>query len=452
MYNSSHFFEKVSRVAEQPLAFNRDELSEDDLISGLRCYIRKNKLIPGFYEKVEQHTQQHQHNIEMLESAVNEADFNARIFDHPNCSKYLLYLVEHKQIAFWLGMSVYTYLMVLAQFTDRQLINDNEIKLIRNVEIKSLVDGKTLSSFGSQNLEKLAKEFSKLNISFDIMRATECILSLQPFEQQMIVVEIKQHYDDSYSYSVDDFVESTLAANIPFLKSEQRHEFNIPSYGVINIILALLSENPMQMKPVFGRIGNHTRDMLHAKDQHPVALYSSDVKSNVKNVHGTIPGPIPVWLHDIGHIFGASLLTYRGREFIQDKLLPHLIKIKGKIIQRGNGGSDALLVSLNNLTFNLNDYNLTPITNYHHVREKLDRNVSAILYDQRGIYSSAAYTQIVDILLPELDSLIQGLSNNSEWECFAGLVTKIRKAYEAQIPADLFQQVQGKLDLLPKVI
>ena len=418
----------------QPVKFRREILTEDNLIDGLRQYIRKNTIIPNFYAELIRHQDKYADHLSELKTAINSADFNAAIFDHPDCSNYLLYLIEHKQLPFWVGMSAYTYLMTLAQFTNRQTLRAGEVKSPRNVTPTSLVNGQSLSEYGAQYLELLAKELSEFNVIFDIDRATQYILSLPLFEQHLLVVQIHYPYEDKlYSYAVDNFLETTLVANNPLLKSGQRWTFNIPSYGLIQHIFSQISAKPLQMKPVFGALSEKSRDDLHAKDQHPILLSSVNVKSNIQYVHGAQCGQVLAWLHDLGHILYGCLLSFDSREFIQADLLPILNQAMQDILKINPDTRSGLTAPLGNLIFNVNDYNLTPLDHYGDIEGNFKRSISEIIYNHSGIYCKRSADLVLTCFLPALDNFLESISGIQKKSSFVEVVQRIRNGYQNSI-------------------
>ena len=418
----------------QPVRFRREILTEDDLIKGLRQYIRKNTIIPAFYAEISQDQDKHADHLSALKTAINSADFNAAIFDHPDCSNYLLYLIEHKQLPFWVGMSAYTYLMTLAQFTNRQPLREGEVKSPRNVTPTSMVNGQSLSEYGAQYLKMLAKELSEFNVTFDIDRATQYILSLPLLEQHLLVVQIHYPYEDKlYSYSVDNFLETTLVANNPLLKSGQRWAFNIPSYGLIQYVFSQISEKPLQMKPVFGALSEESRDDLHAKDQHPLLLSSVNVKSNIKYVHGTQCGQVLAWLHDLGHLLYGCLLSFDSREFIQADLLPMLNQSMQDILKINPDTRSGLTAPLGNLIFNVNDYNLTPLNYFGDIEGNFKRTISEIMFDHSGIYCRRSADLVMTCFLPALDNFLETISGHQKKSSFVEVVQRIRSGYQNSI-------------------
>lgn len=95
-------------------------LNEEKLIAGLFEYIRSNKIIPAFFAAIKKNITLHNVNLALLKNAIAAGDENAAIFSEANCHLYLLYLINEKEIPFWQGITVYHFLITLAQFTELQ--------------------------------------------------------------------------------------------------------------------------------------------------------------------------------------------------------------------------------------------------------------------------------------------------------------------------------------------
>lgn len=337
-------------------------LSDEDLRRGLREYIKKNKAIPDFYAAIDtalvnNHDPDNIHKqcIEALLLAIKDNNPTAPIFSHKDCMLYTLYLIEKDRIPFWQGLFVYIYLTTLAQFTDTQDLKPEDlpagqyhssIKGIRPISFPSLVvenaDGKALTKEGHDYLTKAHSELQKITDNkLDYKELENYFLNeLSPFEQRIIQISTltrEQAYrlpniSTPYTLSIEGLFDP-VAKNLPFcpkMKLGNIPCIRIPSFKLINYILSKMSKKTMQMKPIFGKVSSATLEKLHAKNQHPIALYCPAVKSNLLKAHVFHGGPIPVMLHDIGHTYWGNMLSSQERKVLFHDLLPMLKDINHK--------------------------------------------------------------------------------------------------------------------------
>ncbi len=328
------------------------DLSDDELIKGLREYIQKNKALPNFFKRVEQNRDDHQESLERLLYAINQADFDSPIFTHPYCAEYIIYLIENKQLDFSVGYDAYIYWMTLAQFTDKQKLKDGDqdVKSIRNVQVQPLVNHNELTEFGASYLVKLINQFKEYGIDIDLPDLHAALLEMHPFSRVIIQLDSTNEKDDSVlgvPKGLSDVSKGlyNTRANVLFCQDSDDLKFDLPSYQFRKFIYHQMNGRPLQEKPIFGSIGQEKLYDLHDKDQHPTPIYSLLVKLGLKDVHGYLRGPLPVFLHDISHIFGANLITLKERTFLQHELIPALKKLKEG---RENTALGILIDRLNN--------------------------------------------------------------------------------------------------------
>lgn len=339
------------RVPVQSSSFDHsrnDTFDHDELITSLRKYISKNKVFPSFFEECQ--SGDHDDVLNILKDAINRFNPGSQIFTHPDCMRYLIYLIESKQVPFWHGMTVYAYLMAVHEFG------------IKNVTFDRLVsdDRKEISAFGKAYFEKF---FIKSNIIFKI-NANEFyqfILSLPFIDQHVMTIKkVNNLTSQSKLFNI-------LAVNIPFvvvnvgskksnmsLFSEEKIYCSISSVTVMNHLNSLMSDKPIKMMPIFGSVFSTLS--FHQRSYHPVAVSSPDVKSNLANVHGKESGYFLTWLHDVGHIYWANMLTSQERDILFHRCIPELNSLKLKY-----KNDDVMLTTIDKLIYHLNDFDLTPI-------------------------------------------------------------------------------------------
>lgn len=339
-------------------------LSEDDLIAGIRQYVSKNKQLPEYFAALDANPVIRSTYLSELMQAIDTANYESDIFCHPRCADLILYAVERKEISFWSGMTAYVYVMALAQFTAKRQLkqNDFHLKAIRNLSVVPLVEDGCLTVAGAEYLDSIYNFLNKYgaNPNYDALRKS--ILDLPAFEQSLVRIDRKSLDAEGFDLSDVDHLLDIMLSNLPICVADDMTTMYLPSHGVINVVLQQIEKTPVQMKPVLGSLSDATRDALHAKDQHPLALYSNAIKSNVPKVHSLCAGPIPVWLHDVGHVLWGTLLGVRQRELINRQMLPMLEKA---------AGTENNLTAILNLRNHIADYDLSPIQHYPDISKRL---------------------------------------------------------------------------------
>src|SRR6185437_14478117 len=105
--------------------FFKEEKKEDDLLrqqlkqdefKNLFRYIAANKVLPAKLEEIKTDNRK----VNELLFAISTGDSDSSVFSEHDCHVYLLYLMQQKKISFSAGMTVYSYLMALMQFTEQQ--------------------------------------------------------------------------------------------------------------------------------------------------------------------------------------------------------------------------------------------------------------------------------------------------------------------------------------------
>ncbi|EHL32233.1 hypothetical protein [Legionella drancourtii] len=276
-------------------------------------FIQKNKAIHKAIAKVDRE------QVKQLAEAIKEGHYQAEIFNDTNCYLYLLFLLKEKTISFEQGMTVYSYLLALAQFTEQQPLRpeDQDVKTLRQISVERLANQQELTAEGRAFLECILKQMEEMHYHLDFAEIEAFILQGPPSEHLLLGVP--------YFLNRKSQIESlarALAQNIPFLGTTKSADDTLwlPSYSLINFLLRKMSTKPMQMYPVFGSVNNTTLRNLHLQSYHPVSLYAVSVLSNPHNADGYRCGCFLMWLHDIGHIFWASLLTEEERYYALVKI------------------------------------------------------------------------------------------------------------------------------------
>lgn len=145
--------------------------------------------------------------------------------------------------------------------------------------------------------------------------------------------------------------------------SDDIYTIRIPSVSIINLILATVSPEHMEMMFGFGRIGLETLLDMHMHGMHPSFLYNNLIFSNLTEAHGRKCGPVIAWMHDIGHILWASLLQKRGMDLVLKQYIPCLQAISEECcsLARNEDDKKRLISLFEDLINEANDFEVTPI-------------------------------------------------------------------------------------------
>lgn len=437
------FYESV------PEKIEREVLTEDTLISGLFDYIKKNNAFKQCFAALDQA------KLAALLCAINKADFNADIFNDSDATTYVVYLIQTKAITFSLGMSVYIYLLAQGQFNDKPHLKEEDQKkhCMRPLQMYALVDKQTVTPFACDYLETVQAKLADQDLPFDIDKAKAFILDLPLFEQYMLTMPDYRREgvgiffgrlftpaanESKYKHRYDYILNVSRDATALF-SSKENNMLHIPAYGLINHIFSQMQKIPLQMKPIFGSISINTLTKLHALDQHPVDLYSRNVRDNVKYVHDVKCGALPALIHDFCHCYWGNLYTFAERMFIQQELLPLLRRTAQTVrAQIGNEVADiscGALVSLFNLHENLDDYNLSDALHYSSQQTRLYDTMTSILFNHRAIYGKYR-SLLYNTLLPELEALMAKLRNDPQQEHFLKAVERLYEKFNYQREGD----------------
>lgn len=337
----------------------RVEVTDAERRAALRRYVSKNKVIPQHFESADKFGGADSAGVKLLLQAIEEGDYESKHFANPATPDLLLYMIEREIITYWQGMSAYMYTMTLAQFSDKQRLapGDGEVKLLREMEFLDLVDEASgdLTLLGKDYCSYLAENFTSFGLLLEEEILKQAVRQLSRFDQK--VISVKNDFVMPQAQGRSAYEIYHLISGVVFFTIGKPNRQLIPSLALMNTVMQLMPGNTIQILPVIGAVSEATRNKLHAKDQHPVAVYSPSVKSNIKNVHGRRSGPVPAYLHDIGHVIWGSLLSPAEREVLQKHIIPALEKIK---LACDEEQANKLTALINDLS----DYDLTPMMNY----------------------------------------------------------------------------------------
>ena len=334
----------------------------------LFTYIKNNKIIPEFLKSISTDDLKKE-QANQLQLAIARGDNHADIFSDPNCSLYLLYLMQEQRVSFWHGITVYVYLLGLMQFTDKQPLKeeDKDVKMSNPFSVDRLVvDGK-LTASAEYYLRNVVTRYTEFGYPINYSELVTFIFQLPPVEQWVFKVTHDRKIESEIRTRM-----SVSAINVLFIMAENiSDQFCttwIPSSMLINFFLQKISLTHMRRVPGFGIPGLETLIALHSGDEHSEALYSPFVKSNLAYTDpGRRPGPFGVWLHDLSHIFYSSLLEVTDRQVILKIFIPQLYVL----LQEAKIHNDKPVVDKVNASVEeANDFNLT---NIHNFRDPMTR-------------------------------------------------------------------------------
>jgi len=354
---------------------DRIPLYDAALREGLTENIRLNKQLPAFFNDIHENPTVHNVKLNALQTAIVRGDYQAPIFSDEQCAPYLLFLMIEGKIPFWHGMTAYTYLTALAQFTTQQALKPEDEKYKRHepITVIPLVlqtpSMKELTSMGVAYLEQVCKDFKEsVTITLSYAALRNFILQLPSSEQVLIQVTCKVDRDNE----IYNLLNPT-GRNLPFIAYKLWEEKNnislfVPSFSLMHHFIHCLSPEPLQIKPMLGQIGNETLIQYHLHDQHPVALYSMLVKSNLTEVHDYTCGPFPTLIHDLGHWLWANLLAPRERYLIFNEIIPRMRTLK---VQAESVNDTVTANRISGIIDRLYDFDLTPLSQYREAKSRL---------------------------------------------------------------------------------
>jgi len=370
--NTSSIYDKLSTTQTDNTSPLDDKLLFDQLFS----YIKKNTFIPNFLSSIAQ-DEDKLSKVAELYAAIKIGNAEAEVFKDPHCYLYLLYLIQEEKISFWQGMTVYTYIMALMQFTNQQSLNETSPQILaekmkNNLYVESLAKNGKLTVLGEEYINGTILKLNDISVNITYTELANYILKLPSTELWLLKAQCVEHIsyfggDENRRYNK---IMTALILNIPFIhftssqilvKSPPIITYWAPSLTLVNFLLEKISPSSIKILPIFGAIGTDKLTELHAKGKHIAALYAPDVKSNLVNIHGTHPGPFTVFWHDIGHALWGSMLQSSERKLIFDGYIPQLKAIQ----QVANKSKDtASYLTISNEIHRLNDFDLTPIKSF----------------------------------------------------------------------------------------
>lgn len=310
----------------------RIELTEDALIAGLRQYCRLAPAFKDFYQRIESNT--HPEDAELLQTlqaAIKNADYQHAIYTHENVDLYLLYLIEHKKIPFWQGITQYTYWLLLIEFVDsKQAYFRGRPKNPESVKVHSLssvMEGGciTYNQLVYNDIDSKLKD-NKFD-SLPLEKFQAIVEALSPSDRVVFQLNLTSEYkteDYSRQIQLKDIMRDAISYS---LVSRISHETDfvvlIPSIALTQAVFAHLAPDAIQMKPTIGVVGLDTiRRAFHQAHQHPVSLYSPRVKNNLLTPHNAVPSGSFTWVHDISHVLVGSVMTASMRDVLHATVFP----------------------------------------------------------------------------------------------------------------------------------
>lgn len=358
--------------------------------------VQKNKRIPDFLNKLMPDNPR----LVCLKKAINKGNFRAHIWNHPECNLYLIYLIQKNIIPFWHGITAYVYLIAKMQYTKTQNLRkeDEDVKCNYLVHIVPLVKSGKITELGYHYLLCVTQNLGKLNIYLNFDQLIDFVLKLPRIEQWLILSEFDQHNKQlQVKYDANRLI-WVLINNLPLIArmvgsfDDPTLQYLVPSSSMINYFLQILNQHPMRMRPILGNPGLETLYHWHAQDFHPVSLYATQILSNPKHADGYRCGPFPMWLHDIGHTFWASMLTKQQRDYIYTTYIPAIRWLKAMAIEYDDILSSELLKEVEIRAY---DFDLTAILDYADIEKRFDIYLAHTL-GKNPIYPTCLYNGVYE--------------------------------------------------------
>ncbi|MGC1854012.1 MAG: hypothetical protein WA659_01345 [Candidatus Aquirickettsiella sp.] len=359
--------------------------------------VQKNKTIPDFLNTL---TPYHLKLLDLKE-AIGQGNFQAEIWNNPHCNLYLIYLINEKMIPFWQGITAYVYLIMKMQYTTTQNLRaeDYDVKCNYQVDIVPLVEAGKITQQGYEYLLGVTRALKNLNADMNFEHLVNYVLELPRIEQCLIKTEFNHHLVSNETERDANRLVGILINNLPLIQkiSVSRYEdpttnYLVPSSSLIHYFLQALNKQPMWMRPVLGNPGLVTLYHWHSQDFHPVSLYATQIVSNPKNADGFRCGPFPMWLHDIGHTFWASMLSKAQRDYIFTTYVPALRCLKDMAAAHDDKLSLEFLKETEKKAY---DFDLTAIIDYANVETRFAIYLAHTI-GKNPIYPNCVYTGIYE--------------------------------------------------------
>jgi hypothetical protein len=334
--------------------------TDDELIAKLRVCILKNTAIDAFYQSFDVAPERHQPKLDALMHAVSEGNPDADIFSDPDCSSYLLYLIENKKIPFWSGMTVYVYCIALMQFTKKQSLRPEHERYQlsdHGVKVTKFMLNQTLTQEGREYLSAVKIKYAAFPwLAFDEEKILQAAGDGAAVDAWLIHINAGLNRALAGVYNLM----RALVKDVAYLVGYDTN-FIMPPFVLMNAFHALQCDEPMQFQPGFGISSKERLTGLHEENAHSLALYSPLVANNLLAVHEFDCGPLMALVHDIAHCFWANLLTKAQRDLILKDLVQVLLQAD-KILSMD---MDARLkTAINKIVFEWRDFNFSPLSDF----------------------------------------------------------------------------------------
>lgn len=375
-------------------------LSDEKIIGALRQYVSRNQAIPAFYQAIDENPGEFSDRLEALLSAIHTGDIHAESFSDPDCTSFLLYLIERKKIPAMLGLSAYFHCLALMEFTSKQPLRDEDADLKTDVRMKflRLVSEGDLTEHGELYYASILRNFSVLSISIDEDDCRAHFKTLPAMDQWLTALCIKRHNKDDTNPRLRFY--HAVLENVPMAVKHGQWPgvpadyvtYLLPSLGVYHYCLGKTSEQPVAIKPILGSVSLESLYQLHKNNEHPVGLYHREVKSNIKLVHKVRAGAYITAWHDLAHACWGSLLPLMERQYLVHTL-PRFID---GLLDQARAKKDEIVIDrLTQGRSRAYDFDLTPLSAYHDASRRREQVVQSCFgkggQGRFGIYPKADY-------------------------------------------------------------
>lgn len=330
--------------------FNYTDLDENDEIKEIEAesnenvdlalkyllkYINKNTVIP---QKLNQY--KNSEAVTILRSALIQGKFKHPIFSDPNCHIYLILLLQERKISLNRFITGFMYVMAMKDASKDENARLKSIKLITKDEkvydeyINLLINQLKKQEFFSKDID--SKDFMRKLIDYSqSLNGSESLLMAIPIRIKSADQKFISRIQASpivvssgivLAYEIDKHTNDTGKRIVPDDDDTMDYVL-VPSASFTNYLFTLANPGrQMLVLPIFGEISTQALYQdFHVYGYHPLALYSTDVKTNIKEVDDWKVSSIPVALHDqLFHAFYGTCFNSNQYNFIFKFLLPTL--------------------------------------------------------------------------------------------------------------------------------
>jgi len=291
-------------------------------------------------------------------------------------------------------------------------------------DVDSMVHDGKFTEIANKYIKYLLKHFNR-HSEYNLKKF---ILELPASEKWLLVLDYDydhvKYFRDNLSIRSTEILLNTLSEEDSgfFMHEADNHRAKcyVPSVSLIHYLFRIQFPDHLKMFFCFGQVNEKTLHQMHQDNHHPLPLYNPYVTSNLTKAHNYQCGPLLVWMHDIGHTFWGSYLTYQERQIVLNNFSSIIAKIQNKLLSLGvstSGKYNGLLKNdlceyMNN---RLIDFELIGYYERPTLGDYLHSCIFSYLYDNINYMVSTNQTPAVGQLLSDkfslaIDSLLKDSS------------------------------------------